>query len=108
MKDMAEKTKREDTTQRQSYPFYGFAPYGTSYGVPFPRVYGLPYGLPLTHFYGYGLRSGWAGLPFGVPYTEEAARKQEIRTYKTQAQYLQGVLDDINKYIEKLKAEEKE
>lgn len=99
---MAEETKSKSGKEEQPYTPYGLS-YGAPYGFPFVPAYRWPYvPRPLPPF---GVPFGGGYSPFGVPFSAETARKQELETLKAQAQYFEEILNDIKKGITELESE---
>jgi hypothetical protein len=80
---------------------------------PFPgRGMGRGRGRGRGFGMGRGWRHGWAGADFPaaaypVPYTPATAPQNEVEALKTQANYFNEALEEINKRIAELEADKK-
>ena len=101
---MAGDTESKSGARTPPYAPYG-ALYGGPYGLPFARAYGWPYLPRPLPFSPYGAPFSGIYSPWGVPYSEKAARKQELDALKAQAEYFEGVLKDIRARIAELEGE---
>lgn len=93
-----------DTQSRSGARGRPYGPYGPPYGVPFA----WPYARRPIPVIPYGPRFFGPYAPFGVPYSKEAARKQELEALRAQAEYLEDVLNDTKSYIAELEGESEE
>lgn len=99
----------ESKSGARTSPYAPYGPlYGAPYGLPFARAYGWPWLPRPLPFFPYGAPFSGIHSPWGVPYSEEAARKQELDALKAQAECFEGVLKDIRERIAELEGETKE
>jgi len=101
---MAGETESKRVARTSPYAPYGPV-YGVPYAMPFVRAYGSPYLPRPLPFSPYGAPFSGIYSPWGVPYSEKAARKQELEALKAQAEYFEGVLKDIRARIAELEGE---